>query len=108
MKSLDVLFTPADFAALKSRKLDGTLCVVFDVFRATSSMVTALANGAEAIIPVAEIPEALAAKKENQASCSPANATASASAQPSRTAPISIWAIPRANSRRKKSTAKPS
>jgi len=55
MKTLEVLFTPADFAALKNRKLDDTLCVVFDVFRATSSMVTALANGAEAIIPVGEI-----------------------------------------------------
>jgi 2-phosphosulfolactate phosphatase len=63
MKSLEVLFTPADFAALKNRKLDDTLCVVFDVFRATSSMITALANGAEAIIPVGEIPEALAIKQ---------------------------------------------
>jgi 2-phosphosulfolactate phosphatase len=64
MKSLDVLFTPADFAALKNRNLDDTTCVVFDVFRATSSMVTALANGAEAIIPVGEIPEALAVKQK--------------------------------------------
>jgi 2-phosphosulfolactate phosphatase len=67
MKSLDVLFTPADFAALKSRQLDNTLCVVFDVFRATSSMVTALANGAEAIIPAGEIPEALAIKEKTPA-----------------------------------------
>lgn len=65
MKSLEVLFTPADFAALKSRKLDETLCVVFDVFRATSSIVTALANGAEAIIPVGEILEALAIKQKS-------------------------------------------
>jgi 2-phosphosulfolactate phosphatase len=64
MKTLEVLFTPADFAALKNQKLDDTLCVVFDVFRATSSMVTALANGAEAIIPVGEIPEALALKQK--------------------------------------------
>lgn len=65
MKTLDVLFTPADFAALKSRQLDDTACVVFDVFRATSSMVTALAHGAEAIIPVGEISEALAVKNQN-------------------------------------------
>jgi hypothetical protein len=32
---------------------------VFDVLRATSSMVTALSNGAKAIVPVAGIPEAL-------------------------------------------------
>jgi len=63
MKTLEVLFTPADFAALKNRNLSQTLCVAFDVFRATSTMVTALANGAEAIIPVAEIPEALAIKR---------------------------------------------
>lgn len=67
MKTLDVLFTPADFAALKTRELEDTTCVVFDVFRATSSMVTALANGAEAIIPVGEIPEALAVKQKNPA-----------------------------------------
>jgi 2-phosphosulfolactate phosphatase len=64
MKTLEVLFTPADFAALKKRKLESTLCVVFDVFRATSSMVTALANGAEAIIPVLEIKEALIWKQK--------------------------------------------
>jgi 2-phosphosulfolactate phosphatase len=67
MKSLEVLFTPADFAALKNRKLDDTLCVVFDIFRATSSMITALANGAEAIIPVGEIPEALAVRQTSPA-----------------------------------------
>jgi len=65
MKTLEVLFTPADFAALKNRKLDSTLCVVFDVFRATSSMVTALANGAEAIVAVEEISDALELKKKN-------------------------------------------
>src|SRR5437763_16641631 len=65
MKSLEVLFTPADFAGLRSRNLSDTLCVVFDVFRATSSMITALANGASAIIPVAEIPEALAVRQKD-------------------------------------------
>jgi len=65
MKALEVLFTPADFAALRNRDLYNTLCVVFDVFRATSSMVTALANGADAIIPVGEIPEAIAIKQKS-------------------------------------------
>ncbi len=59
MSALEVLFTPADFAALVSRDLSGTACVVFDVLRATSSMVTALANGAAAIVPVEQIQEAL-------------------------------------------------
>jgi 2-phosphosulfolactate phosphatase len=57
---MEVLFTPAEFGALSQRDLSHTICVVFDVLRATSSMITALANGAEAIIPVAEISEALA------------------------------------------------
>lgn len=62
MISLEVLFTPADFAALARRDLSQTACVVFDILRATSSMVTALGNGAAGILPVQEIPEALAAR----------------------------------------------
>lgn len=65
MKSLEVLFTPADFAALKRRNLDAATCVVFDVFRATSSMVAALANGASAIVPVEEIADAVAWRRAN-------------------------------------------
>jgi 2-phosphosulfolactate phosphatase len=63
MTSLEVLFTPAEFTALSQRDLSETVCAVFDVLRATSSMVTALGNGAEAIIPVADIPEALAIRQ---------------------------------------------
>jgi len=63
MTTLEVLFAPAEFNALNQRDLSETVCVVFDVLRATSSMVTALANGAEAIIPVADIPEALAIRQ---------------------------------------------
>ena len=49
---------PADFEALAQTDLSETTCVVFDILRATSSMVTALANGAERIRPVATIEEA--------------------------------------------------
>ncbi len=63
MKNLEVLFTPADFEALKGRDLSACLCVVFDVLRATSTMITALANGAAAIIPVPDIAEALALRQ---------------------------------------------
>lgn len=62
--SIEVLFAPAEFAALPHRDLSQTVCVVFDIFRATSTIVTALANGAAAVIPVAEIPEALALRRE--------------------------------------------
>jgi 2-phosphosulfolactate phosphatase len=62
--TLDVLFTPAEFAALAKRDLTETVCVVFDVLRATSTIITALANEADTVIPVAEIPDALAIKKQ--------------------------------------------
>jgi 2-phosphosulfolactate phosphatase len=57
--TLEVLFAPAEFEALGARDLRQTVCVVFDVLRATSTMVTALGNGAAAIIPTAEIAEAM-------------------------------------------------
>src|SRR5687767_1999671 len=60
---LEVVFSPAEFAALRERDLSQTVCVVFDILRASTSMITALGNGAEAIIPVAEISEALAIRK---------------------------------------------
>lgn len=62
MKGLEVLFTPADFSALARQDLTQTCCVVFDVLRATSSMVTALGNGAQGILPVSEIAEAVSAR----------------------------------------------
>ncbi len=61
---LEVLLSPLEFASLRNRDLGQTVCVVFDILRATTSMVTALANGAEAIIPVAEISEALAIRQQ--------------------------------------------
>ncbi len=61
--TLEVLFAPAEFNALVARDLRGTVCVVFDILRATSTIVTALANGATAVIPVAEISEALEVRK---------------------------------------------
>jgi 2-phosphosulfolactate phosphatase len=57
--TLEVLFAPAEYALLHERDLSQTVCVVFDVLRATSTMITALGNGAIAIVPVSEIPEAL-------------------------------------------------
>lgn len=63
--SLEVLFTPADFEKLRKQELRDAVCVVFDVLRATSSMVTALANGAKAIIPVEEISQALALRRQD-------------------------------------------
>ena len=55
----EVIFSPAGFSTLPGQDLSATVCVVFDVLRATSTITTALANGANAIIPVATIPEAV-------------------------------------------------
>lgn len=63
--TIDVLLSPAEFEPLTQRDLADTTCVVFDVLRATSSMITALNNGAEAIIPVSEIAEALAVRDKD-------------------------------------------
>jgi 2-phosphosulfolactate phosphatase len=63
--SLEVILSPAEFGSLRQRDLSQSVCVVFDILRATTSMITALANGAEAIIPVSEIAEALALKEKN-------------------------------------------
>ena len=57
---VEVLFTPAEFRVLPDCDLSGTTCVVFDVLRATSTIVTALAAGAAGVLPVEEISEALA------------------------------------------------
>src|ERR1700722_6218438 len=62
--TLEVLFAPAEFEALSGRDLNGSVCVVFDIFRATSTIVTALANGADAVVPVAEISDALALRRQ--------------------------------------------
>jgi 2-phosphosulfolactate phosphatase len=62
--SLEVLFSPAELASLPQRDLGQTVCVVCDILRATTTMITALANGAAAILPVAEIADALAIRRE--------------------------------------------
>ncbi|MDB6152867.1 MAG: comB [Chthoniobacteraceae bacterium] len=61
---IDVVLNPAEIALLSRRDLSGTTCVIFDVLRATSSMVTALAHGAAAIYPACTIEEAFELKKQ--------------------------------------------
>jgi 2-phosphosulfolactate phosphatase len=61
---IEAILTPAELPALARRDLRGTACVVFDVLRATSTFVAALRNGANAVIPAAEISEALAIRKK--------------------------------------------
>src|SRR5579864_1648541 len=63
--ALEVLFSPAEFSALTPPQLAGTVCVVFDVLRATTSMTVALAEGAGRIFPVKEIAEAVALRQRH-------------------------------------------
>jgi 2-phosphosulfolactate phosphatase len=61
--TIEVLLAPAEYAGLPQRDLSGTVCVVFDILRATTTMMTALANGANEILPVAELETALALRQ---------------------------------------------
>lgn len=63
--SIEVLFSPREYAALPKDDLSETTCVIFDILRATSSIVTALANGAASVQPVIGIPEALQIRQKN-------------------------------------------
>ena len=67
MTRIEVLFSPAEFEALGRRDLSQATCVVFDVLRATSTIITALANGAVSVVPVSTIEEAIAEKQKDSA-----------------------------------------
>lgn len=60
MKHLEVCLTPA---LLPLYDLKGSIVVVIDIFRATSSISYGIDNGAEAIIPVASVEECLSFKE---------------------------------------------
>jgi 2-phosphosulfolactate phosphatase len=86
---IETILTPAELPALAQRDLRATACVVFDVLRATSTFVTALHHGAQAIIPVSEIAEALAFKKSEARSQKPGQCP---NLECGDTSPLSDWA----------------
>jgi len=61
---IDAVLSPAEIDLLPKRDLSASVCVVFDVLRATSSMITGLAHGIHAILPVLTIEDALAARTQ--------------------------------------------
>lgn len=65
MIQIDVLVSPAEQELVRHRDLSHTACAVFDVLRATSTMLEMLASGATAIRPVCEIPDAVALRRQN-------------------------------------------
>lgn len=62
---IEAILYPGQFAELRKRDLSKHTAVVFDVFRATSAELTALANGAHSVRPVITVEEALALKKKD-------------------------------------------
>ena len=57
--NIEALLSPAEYQARRARGFVGEVCVVFDVLRATSVIVTGLANGAGGFVPAEEISEAV-------------------------------------------------
>ncbi|MBV9463395.1 MAG: 2-phosphosulfolactate phosphatase [Verrucomicrobiae bacterium] len=60
---IEAILIPADFETLPKRDLSDTVAVVFDVLRATSTELTALANGAAEIVPVLTLEDAFERKR---------------------------------------------
>jgi 2-phosphosulfolactate phosphatase len=65
MRDFDVCYLPAQWRALEPEQLHASVCVVIDVIRATSTIVTALAHGAHGVQPVATVEEARALKEQS-------------------------------------------
>jgi len=65
MRDLEIFHSPAQWRKLTAEQLALASCVVIDVIRATSTIATALANGARKIQPVASVEEAFALKEQN-------------------------------------------
>lgn len=61
MRTIEVCLTPD---LIHQHELNGKIVVVVDIFRATSCIVTGLANGVEAIKPVADVEETKVLGKE--------------------------------------------
>lgn len=62
---IDVALCPSEIRRISATDLTGVTAVVFDVLRATSSIITGLAYGVEAIIPVGTMEEARALKSKD-------------------------------------------
>jgi 2-phosphosulfolactate phosphatase len=60
--TIDVALSPAEIDILPQRDLAGSVAVVFDVLRATSTLIAALSHGAAGVWPVRTIEEARALK----------------------------------------------
>ncbi len=60
MNAIEVCFTPD---LIEQHELNGKIAIVTDIFRATTCMVSGLANGVESITPVISVEECLSLQK---------------------------------------------
>jgi len=65
MNDLEICFLPAQWKALDQDRLRASACVVIDVIRATSTIVTAVAHGAEGVQPIGSVGDAFVLKARN-------------------------------------------
>jgi 2-phosphosulfolactate phosphatase len=65
MSDLEICFLPAQWRTLNATRLRASACAVIDVIRATSTIATALAQGARGVQPVASVADAFALKERN-------------------------------------------
>ena len=65
MSDLEICYSPAQWRELAPTLLHVSACVVIDVIRATSTIVTALADGADGVQPVGRVEDAFALKAQN-------------------------------------------
>jgi 2-phosphosulfolactate phosphatase len=65
MRDLEICYLPSQWRTLNAERLRSSVCAVIDVIRATSTIVTALAHGAEGVRPVADAADAYALKALN-------------------------------------------
>jgi len=65
MSPLTILHSPEQWRAIPPDQLRGSVAVVIDVIRATSTIATALAQGAEGVQPVAAVEDAFVLKAED-------------------------------------------
>jgi 2-phosphosulfolactate phosphatase len=65
MRDLEICFLPAQWRTLDPESLRASACAVIDVIRATSTIVTALDQGAPGVLPVASVTDAFALKERN-------------------------------------------
>jgi len=67
MSELTICYLPSQWRALEMERLRASACAVIDVIRATSTIVTALANGSTGVQPVAEVTDAFVFKAHDPA-----------------------------------------